>query len=66
MCTQVGTLTFACYRGSAATLTSTPEKYQHISAYPKNYLPISSYLLKYQDLNINNDEHTEMPLNFHW
>ena len=30
------TLTFACYRGSAATLTSNPKKYQQISAYPKN------------------------------
>ena len=60
-----GTLTFACYRGSATTLTSNPQNYQQITAYSKKYLPISSYPKKYQDFsatkNINNAEHTEMP-----
>ena len=50
-----GILTFACYRGSAAALNSTPP--------PKKYLHIPSYPNKYQDFsatkNANNAEHTE-------
>ena len=62
-----GTLTFACYRGSAAALTSNQNKYQHILAYPKKCLQISSYPKKYQDFsatqNDKNAEHTEILLN---
>ena len=57
------TLTFACYRGSAATLQTQniTNTFWHTQ---KKYLPINFI---HQDFsatkNINNAEHTEMPLN---
>ena len=68
-------LTFACYRGSFATPTSNPQKYQQILAYQKKknkYQPISYFMLPQKKKKkrslarpeiVNCAKHTEMPLN---
>ena len=58
----------------ATAVTSNPQKYRQILAYPQKYLPISSYqkkkkqkkkkqTKKHQDFNTTEIEHKEMPLN---